>query len=114
MSTAFPSSEYCQAFQTSLEFLGARWTASILRVLSSHDSVRFTDLLEAVPKLSSRLLSQRLEELAVAGVVARLPGTNAHPRYSLTDKGRDLADVFAALERWNHRWMTPDASPVTT
>ena len=113
MSTVFPSSEYCQAFQTSLEFLGARGTASILRVLFSHESVRFTDLLEAVPRLSSRLLSQRLDELVGAGVVARLPA-KAHPRYALTDKGRDLADVFAALERWNRRWMVPDASPVTT
>jgi DNA-binding HxlR family transcriptional regulator len=113
MTAPFPASAYCPVFQASLEFLGARWTASILRVLFARKLVRFTDLLEAVPRLSSRLLSQRLDELTAAGVVTRLPG-NGHPRYALTDKGRDLSEVFAALERWNRRWaVPPEASTVT-
>ncbi len=102
---------HCPRFQESIEFLGRRWTASILRPMFD-GPVRFTDLLDAVPHLSSRLLSQRLEELCRAGVVThRLQ--DGCPRYELTDMGRDLELVFLAIDRWNRRWRdsTAEASP---
>lgn len=109
MPPTFPASTYCPAFQSSLEFLGRRWTASILRPLFDGPA-RFSDLLEAVPRLSSRLLAQRLEELADAGFVTRAP-SDPYPVYTLTDKGRDLRGVFEALERWNRRWADADERP---
>ena len=103
MSTEFPASRHCAAFQTSLEFLGARWTAAVIRVLFFANRGRFSDLLEAVPRLSSRMLAQRLEELVAAGIVERVRG-EAHSHYALTAKGRDLREVFEAVERWNAEW----------
>jgi DNA-binding HxlR family transcriptional regulator len=93
---------HCPRFQESIEFLGRRWTASILRRMFE-GPVRFTDLLDAVPHLSSRLLTQRLEELCRAGVIShRLQ--DGCPRYELTGMGRDLEPVFLAIDRWNRRW----------
>lgn len=96
----FPPTAHCPRFQASVELLGRRWTSSILRVLLQGPR-RFTDLLEAVPRLSSRLLSQRLDELAAAGIVTRPPGGR---EYQLTAKGEGLREAFAALEAWSARW----------
>lgn len=102
---------HCPRFQESIEFLGRRWTASILRPMFD-GPVRFTELLDAVPHLSSRLLSQRLEELCRAGVVTHRLKEGC-PRYELTDMGRDLEHVFLAIDRWNRRWTDtePGKSP---
>lgn len=104
MPTPFPRTAYCPVFQSSLELLGSRWTAAILRVLFE-GPMRFTDILDTVPRLSSRLLAQRLEELVEVALVERR-GDPPHPVYALTDKGRDLRAVFEELERWNQRWTT--------
>lgn len=103
MDRDFLASDHCPQFQGSIEFLGRRWTASILRPMF-RGPVRFTDLLEAVPRLSSRLLSQRLEELVDAGIVVRT-ACDGHPAYALTDKGHDLAPVFASMHAWATRWL---------
>lgn len=100
----FPVLAYCPRFQASIELLGRRWTASILRVLLQGPG-RFSDLLEAVPRLSSRLLSQRLDELIIAGLVTRRPGSG---EYELTPKGESLRATFAALEAWNADWGAID------
>lgn len=107
MDPDFLDSDHCPVFQGSIEFLGRRWTASILRPMF-HGPVRFTDLLETVPRLSARLLSQRLDELAEAGYVVRT-SCDDHHAYQLTDKGRDLAPVFASMHAWATRWL--DAEP---
>lgn len=103
----FPPAAHCPRFQASVELLGSRWTASILRVLLQGPH-RFTDLLETVPRLSSRLLSQRLDELAAAGIVTQRPGRR---EYQLTAKGEGLREAFAALEAWNARWDHSGATP---
>ncbi|MCK5891811.1 helix-turn-helix domain-containing protein [Aeromicrobium sp.] len=93
---------HCPRFQESIEFLGRRWTSAIVRPMFA-GPVRFTDLLDAVPHLSSRLLTQRLEELCQAGVVVRRSDDGCL-RYELTARGRDLRQVFLAVDRWNGRW----------
>ena len=108
MDSDFLDPAHCPRFQGSIEFLGRRWTASILRPMF-HGPVRFTDLLEAVPRLSARLLSQRLDELIDAGVVVRTT-CHDHPAYQLTDKGHDLAPVFAAMHAWATRWLDVEPS----
>lgn len=104
MPRTFPRTAYCPNFQSSLELLGSRWTAAILRVLFDRP-MRFTDILETVPRLSSRLLAQRLGELVDAALVER-QADQPHPVYALTDMGRDLRAVFEELDRWNERWAT--------
>ena len=52
------------------ELLCTRWTMVLLRELVA-GTTRFNDLRRGVPKMSPTLLSQRLKELEMAGIVER-------------------------------------------
>ena len=97
----FPHNAYCPYFQQTIELIGRRWTASILRALFA-GTERFTDIADTVPGLSHRLLTERLEELREAGLVTIEPGIK-HGTYRLTERGQDLRRIFSELEDWNAR-----------
>ncbi len=99
----FPHSAHCESFQVTIELVGKRWTASILRTLFSGCS-RFGEIIDSVPGLSNRLLSERLDELQDAGLVVAAADTR--PLYSLTEKGRDLRQALSEIEAWNHKWSS--------
>lgn len=98
----FPNNPYCPYFQQTVELIGRRWTASILRALFAGNE-RFTDIGRAVPGLSHRLLTERLDELQQASLVTIEPGIK-HGTYRLTERGADLRRVFTEFEDWNARW----------
>ena len=66
---------------------------------------RFGDLLAGPEGITTNILTDRLRRLEAAEIVARRPYQTAPPRYDylLTDKGRDLFDVLAAMIRWGGR-----------
>ena len=99
---SFPDTPHCALFQRTVELVGKRWTAAILRTLLAGCS-RFGEIIDAIPGLSHRLLSERLDELEKAGLV--ISGKGARPLYTLTEQGRDLQFALAALEAWNRRWV---------
>ena len=91
---------YCAEYMEATELIGARWSGAIIRVLFCEVN-RFSDIAASIPGLSDRLLSVRLRELETAGIVqAIIPDGRARAEYTLTPKGRDLADVVIALETW--------------
>jgi len=64
--------------------------------------LRFTEVKALVPDLSDRLLSERLKELEVEGIVERHV-EHGHPvkvLYSLTRKGRALEPAVRAIKAW--------------
>ena len=85
--------------------IGKRWTGAILIALTD-GPLRFGELAKAVPRMSDRLLSQRLRELEDEGVVERTVEEGAPPRviYSLTEKGVDLKPAIGELRDWARRW----------
>ncbi len=93
------------------EVLCTRWTVVLLRELVA-GSTRFNDLRRGVPRMSPALLSQRLKDLEVAGVVYRA----ASPRdpgvfeYQLTPAGRELAPLIDAFGVWGQRWIESEPS----
>ena len=98
----------CPRYHQAVELIGRRWTGAIVAVmLAEAVSCRFSELRSAVPGLSDRVLSQRLRELEAEHLVEREvhPGPPVRVAYALTPKGRDLAPVVEALERWGQRWM---------
>ncbi len=102
----------CHRFHYAVELIGRRWTGAILRALLD-GSTRFGDLLAAVPGLSDRLLSERLKELEAEGIVTRtvIPATPVRIEYGLTEKGRALSDVMAAISAWAEEWLVrPDCA----
>lgn len=88
------------------ELLCNRWTVVLLRELIA-GSTRFNDLRRGVPKMSPTLLSQRLKELELAGVLERraVAGERGLFDYHLTEAGRDLRPVVEAMGFWGQRWI---------
>jgi len=95
----------CPKYQRAADLLCRRWTTLIVRALLPGPR-RFTEVTEAIPGLSDRLLSQRLKELEAAGIVTRrvYPAVPVRVEYALTTKGCDLERVLAELQCWADRW----------
>ena len=96
----------CPHFRRAVELIGRRWTGAILSALLG-GARRFTDVSQAVPGLSDRLLSERLKELEAEGIVVRVVDLASPGRveYQLTPKGRDLHEVTDAVTNWAYRWL---------
>ena len=87
-----------------MELLDERWTMLVVRELLL-GSRHFNDLRRGVPKMSPALLSKRLKSLTRAGVVERTE-VEGRTAYSLTDCGKELAEVVDALGAWGVRWIS--------
>jgi DNA-binding HxlR family transcriptional regulator len=104
---------FCPVYHRAIELIGRRWTGAILRAMLS-GATRFSDMATAVPGLSDRLLSERLKELEAEGIVTRtvIPATPVRIEYGLTEKGRALNDVTAAISAWAEEWLTQPDQPL--
>lgn len=80
-----------------LERVGERWALLIVRDLLVGPR-RYGDLKAGLPRIPTNILADRLRELQEAGVVRRVPMVRGG--YELTELGRELEPVVAALERW--------------
>lgn len=100
--------EFCPHFQKAIELVGRRWSGTILRALLG-GPLRFSEISGAIPEISDRSLSLRLKELESEGLLTRRvePAQPVSVSYELTDKGRDLETVIAAVETWAHDWVAP-------
>jgi DNA-binding HxlR family transcriptional regulator len=98
-------SAYCPVFQHAVELIGRRWSGAIIRALLA-GSVRFGDVLQRIPNLSDRLLSERLRELESEGIVTRTvyPDVPVRIEYRLTEKGLQLEAIVAAIDAWGANW----------
>jgi len=86
-----------------MELLDERWTLLLVRELIS-GSQRFNDLRRGLPRMSPTLLSKRLHQLSLAGIVERrADGTDV--QYVLTPAGRELRPIVEALGAWGIRWI---------
>jgi DNA-binding HxlR family transcriptional regulator len=100
-------SHYCPIAHA-LDLVGERWSLLVVRELQ-HGPLRYTDLLEQLPGVSTNVLAARLRELEQAEIVGRrrLPAPAASAVYELTDLGRGLTPVLAALAHWGARSLGP-------
>ena len=53
----------CSLYHQAVELVGKRWTGAIVMVLIEQGPLRFSEITQAVPALSDRLLSERMKEL---------------------------------------------------
>ena len=96
----------CPRFEHAIQLLGKRWTGLILDTLLQGPQ-RFCEMTAAVEGLSDRVLSDRLRELEMEGVIERIvyPQIPVRVEYRLTDKGRDLQPVVQAIHQWAEKWI---------
>ncbi len=99
----------CGKFHRASELIGRRWTGAILFVLMD-SRCRFATLRNAIPEITDRMLSERLQELEQEGIVERtvIPETPVRVEYALTRKGRELADAIDAIGGWARKWIEPE------
>src|ERR1700722_15641062 len=91
----------CQALTPVFALLGKRWTGLIIGTLMQGPT-RFAELCRRVPGVSERMVSGRLNELIVAGLVERrvLAGPPVGVEYRLTDSGEALRPALNELGCW--------------
>ncbi|MFD3457223.1 winged helix-turn-helix transcriptional regulator [Streptomyces sp. NPDC058691] len=91
--------------------LGKRWTGLIVAVLTQRPAY-FAELRRAIPGISERMLSDRLTELAEAGLLVREvdSGPPLRVSYRLTEAGEALGPALGELGRWAERHL-PGENP---
>ncbi|MDF2505297.1 helix-turn-helix domain-containing protein [Clostridium sp.] len=95
----------CPKFENAFELLGKRWTGLIIRTLLSGQK-RFSDIAEAIPNMSARMLTERFKELEKEGIISRrvYPETPVRIEYELSEKGRDLQYAMDEIQKWAEKW----------
>ena len=92
-----------------LDLVGERWALLVIRELMLGPK-RFSDIRAGLPGISANVLTQRLEGLEAAGVLAkkRLPPPAPAQVYELTPWGYEAEPIFQVLGRWAARSPTHD------
>jgi DNA-binding HxlR family transcriptional regulator len=90
-----------------VEIVFSRWTTPILWALRHHGRLRFTELAGLLPEITPKVLTQRLRQLERDGLITRTYHAEIPPRveYEISELGRSLSPVFAALVRWSDRHL---------
>jgi DNA-binding HxlR family transcriptional regulator len=101
-----PTPELCGRFHRASELIGRRWSGAIIFVML-RKPCRFATLREAIPQITDRMLSERLQELEQEGIVERVvvPQTPVRVEYTLTRKGRGLGKSIRAITAWAQTWI---------
>lgn len=86
------------------EILCSRWTVLVLREMLC-GSTRFNDLRRGLPRMSPTLLSKRLKELELAGVIRSVPTAAGLSEYHLTEAGEELRPIVLGIGGWGQRWV---------
>ena len=91
---------YC-GVELTLEILQGKWKPVILAHLKE-SPMRYGQLRAAIPRLSDKMLSQRLRDLEEQGLVSRAKqGSRGSPStYRLTRRADSLRPLLGALNDW--------------
>lgn len=88
-----------------ITIIGSKWTALILRDLSSGPK-RFSQLERSVGNINPRTLSQRLNNLEEKGIISKqsFDEVPPHTEYQLSQKGYDLIPVLEQMAAWGNKY----------
>jgi DNA-binding HxlR family transcriptional regulator len=108
MARTQPYAQDCPIART-LDLIGDRWTLLIIRDLFIGRN-RFNEFRQSTPRVSPRLLSERLKRLEEEGIVERvlLDGHPPRAKYRLTPKGRSIFPVLFAIGAWGFEYLFAD------
>jgi DNA-binding HxlR family transcriptional regulator len=67
---------------------------------------RFSDIEEAIPNMSARMLTERFKESDKMGIIVIkvYPETPVRIEYELTEKGRAVQSVMDEIQKWAEKW----------
>ncbi|WP_260479232.1 helix-turn-helix domain-containing protein [Kibdelosporangium aridum] len=86
-----------------VDIVFSRWTTPILWTLNEYGRQRFVELERRITTITPKVLTQRLRQLERDGLVTRTYHPEVPPRveYEISELGRSLATLFAALTEWS-------------
>lgn len=99
-----PRENLCPVTET-IKIIGKKWYLIVLHQLT-RDAMGFNDLKRSVKGISAKVLSESLTDLAGKGLIVRTVHSEAPIRveYRLTDKGRELEQLFHDMKAWGEKW----------
>ncbi|MBI5638148.1 MAG: helix-turn-helix transcriptional regulator [Nitrospinae bacterium] len=100
-----PNNDISCPVHSAIAIIQGKWTLMILRDLMV-GTRRFGELRQSLAGVSPKTLSVRLKELEETGVLTRTVYAEVPPRveYALTEKGRELEALIAAMGIWGTKW----------
>lgn len=98
-----PDPEQACPISPVVDLVFSRWTTPILWALHEYGRQRFVELERRLASITPKVLTQRLRQLERDGLVRRTYYPEIPPRveYEISDLGRSLAPLFAALAQWS-------------
>lgn len=86
--------------EVALEVLGGKWRVVILAHVKE-GALRYAELRRRIPRMSEKMLTQRLRELVESGLLAHRSGA-----YRLTERGDRARQALAALHSFGETLVT--------
>jgi len=100
--------KYQNPVEFALSVLNGKWKASLIEHLEG-GPLRFGQLRARMPRLSDKILVEKLRELEERGFVERCGKEERgrpHTAYRLSSRGLSLLPVYWTLERWGEHMAT--------
>lgn len=93
--------EWC-AITATASLIGKKWHPVIIDRLLSNGALGFNALKQEIDGISSKVLSESLDNLEENGLVERevIEQKPVRVSYSLSDKGRSLEPVIREMKKW--------------
>ena len=85
-----------------IDIIGKKWVLCVLAQLGNQGTLRFNQLVQGLPGISAKTLTDALKDLQANGLVKREAFNEIPPRveYHLTREGRELTMLVAPLMVW--------------
>ena len=89
------------AVEAAISLIDGKWKCVILFHLTD-GTMRFSELRRAIPGVTQRTLTNQLRELEADGLIRRevFAQVPSKVEYSLSELGRSMTPVLAALKAW--------------
>jgi DNA-binding HxlR family transcriptional regulator len=99
--------EYTCSMEAALSVISGKWKVKILHELLN-GPMRYSEINRNITGITEKMLSQQLRELEEDKIVTRKVYPEVPPRveYAFTDLGKELGQIFFALEKWGAHFLT--------
>lgn len=99
--------EYTCSLGLTIDLIGGKWKLMILWYLME-ESKRFTELKNAIPNITQKILTEQLRELESSNIISRKVYATVPPKveYSMTKYGESLTPIIKNLCDWTKQYAS--------
>ncbi len=87
-----------------MDKIGGKWKPVIVWLLLKNETMRFSELDNAIHGITQKMLSQQLKSLEADNIISRVSYAVVPPKveYSLTEKGNTLSSLLEGIMKWSN------------